>query len=75
MPVQVTLESPFRPMKRRAPSRKPWTQKFFKVVPLVDANGKPVPQDPPLNKEGFWKKPDLKKADFKKAVNVESEEQ
>jgi len=70
MPIQVTPESPFRSMKRRAPSKEPWTQKFFKVVPLVDVNGKLVSQDPPLNKQGFWKKPDNKKA-----VNVEFEEQ
>jgi len=31
--------------------------RFFKTVPMVDAEGNPVQQNPPLNKEGFWDKP------------------
>jgi hypothetical protein len=35
----------------------PLNEKFFKIVPMVDASGDPIPQDPPLNKDGFWDKP------------------
>jgi len=39
------------------PDHRNWKQKFFKTIPMVGANGDPIPQDPPLNTEGFWKKP------------------
>jgi len=37
--------------------RRNWKERFFKTVPMVDAGGIPIPQDPPLNKKGFWDKP------------------
>jgi len=33
-------------------SLKHWTKKFFDVKKIAD--------EPPLNKEGFWKKPEIK---------------
>ena len=68
MPIQLTPARPLKPIKRMEPSKVPWTQKFYKVSPAVDANGIPIPQDPPINRKGFWDKPDIKKA-----VNVKSE--
>ena len=44
--------------KRRPAEHRRWTERFLNTIPLVDASGNPVQQDPPLNKEGFWKKPD-----------------
>ncbi len=35
----------------------PFDQKFLKEVPMVDAKGKPIPNNPPLSKDGFWEKP------------------
>ena len=35
----------------------PLDQKFLKEVPMVDASGNPIPNNPPLNKDGFWDKP------------------
>ena len=34
----------------------PLNEKFFKTVPMVDASGNPIPQDPPLT-DSFWDKP------------------
>lgn len=34
-----------------------WKERFYKTVPMVGADGEPIPQDPPLNEEGFWKQP------------------
>lgn len=34
----------------------PWHKKFLKTVPMVDENGDPIPQNPPLTKS-FWVKP------------------
>ena len=35
-----------------------WKHKFFNEVPMVDKNGVPIQQDPPLNKGFFLKKRD-----------------
>jgi len=35
-----------------------WKHKFFNGVPMVDKNGIPMQQDPPLNKGFFLKKQD-----------------
>ena len=53
-----------KPGKRRQkpykkPDKRNWKDRFFKTVPMVDDSGQPIPQDPPLNKEGFFvKKPE-----------------
>jgi hypothetical protein len=44
-------------LKRIPASKVKWTAKFLEVVPAVDADGKPLQQDPPLNLKGFWDKP------------------
>jgi hypothetical protein len=36
-----------------------WRKQFFKIVPILDENGKPLKDNPPLNKKGFWEKPDF----------------
>ena len=35
-----------------------WKNRFFKEVPMVDENGKPIPWNPPLNSGFFLKKKD-----------------
>ena len=35
-----------------------WKHKFFKEVPMVDKDGKPMQQNPPLNTGFFLKKRD-----------------
>ena len=43
-------------MKRSPAPEAPFHQKFLKEVPMVDASGKEIPQNPPLTKS-FWVKP------------------
>lgn len=44
-------------VRRKADPRR-WTEKFLNVIPAVDVNGEPIPQNPQLNTKGFWKKPE-----------------
>jgi len=44
-------------IRRKADPRR-WTEKFLNVIPAVDVNGEPIPQNPKLNTRGFWEKPD-----------------
>ena len=41
----------------KKPDPRRWTERFFTEVPMVDKDGKPLPQNPPLNVKGFWEKP------------------
>ena len=43
-------------IRRKADSRR-WTEKFLNVIPAMDVNGEPIPQNPQLNTRGFWDKP------------------
>lgn len=43
--------------KRSEARKERWNVRFFKVVPAIDEDGNPLKQDPPINKEGFWEKP------------------
>jgi len=72
MPIQLSRTRPIKPIERAEPSKLHWTQRAFEMVPAVDAGGKPIPQDPPLNTKGFWSKSDFKKA-VRTSVNVEPE--
>jgi len=51
------------------PDHRNWKQKFFKTVPMVDEKGDPIPQDPPLNKEGFWTKPETTSSILNEQIN------
>lgn len=44
-------------MKTRQPDPRPINKRFFKVTPAIDNEGKPLIQNPPINKKGFWEKP------------------
>lgn len=44
--------------------------RIIKTIPYVDEEtGEAVPDNPALNKEGFWTKPETSTADFLKKVN------
>ena len=51
----------------------PLNEKFLKTVPMVNASGNPIPNNPPLNKDGFWDKPkstaDALKRNMEKVLN------
>lgn len=44
------------PLKHVKPDPKPINERFFKMIPAIDKEGRPLPQNLPLNKQGFWKK-------------------
>jgi hypothetical protein len=46
-----------RRLSNEAPDSRNWKERFYKTVPMMDANGDPLPQDPAMNKDGFWVKP------------------
>ena len=45
-----------------------WTEKFFEVEKMKDENGNEIPWNPPLNKAGFWQKPETDTASELKDV-------
>jgi len=58
------------------PDKRNWKDRFYKVIPMVelDSEGnpdfsKPIPQDQPLNKEGFWVKPETTSSIFNEQIN------
>lgn len=44
--------------KNDKPDNRNWKNKFFNETPKLDANGKPIPWDPPLNSSFFLKRKD-----------------
>ena len=36
---------------------KPWKKQFFKVTPMLDENGKPIPSNVVVPMSSFWRKP------------------
>jgi len=36
---------------------KPHLRKFFKVVPMLDEDGRAIPNNPPIQHGGPWEKP------------------
>jgi hypothetical protein len=42
-----------------------WTNKIIKTLPYRDEEtGEIIPDNPPMNTEGFWKKPRVSTADY-----------
>lgn len=63
----------------KQPDRRNWKKRFYKTVPMVELDiegnpdfNKPIPQDPPLNKAGFWIKPKTTSSILNERINERS---